>query len=102
MTTKQNFREYLQGVLGIYYPQGDTRKMRADIFTKEVSSAMDYGAVCALQNILRDCGDYSKDEILGELQVRLIEHYSTIKNKLKMKTPSLRVEDILKNAEVES
>jgi hypothetical protein len=96
MTTKENFNAYLATVSRVYYPQGDIKKMQMSTFRNEINGAMEYGAICAIQNVLNDCKDYSREEILGELQVRLLEHYRRNKKALGLKKlPCIELEHLL-------
>lgn len=93
-TTKANIAEYKEVLNRIYYLQGDTRKMRQDIFQKEITAACHYGAVCALQNLLLN-EDFSHEELIGEAQLKMLESYGVVKDILKIRIPKIEVEDIL-------
>jgi hypothetical protein len=95
----KEINEYRRSVRQIFYPQGDTRKIAQHIFDREIHGACLYGVVVAMQEVLKKSEGATKEELLGEMQIMMVDCYSQIREKLKIRIPELSIDELLRQHE---
>ena len=93
--------EYRQSVKHIYYKQGDARKFNQPAFDREIHGACLYGVVVAMQEVLKKSEGATKEELLGEMQIMMVDCYSQMREKLKIRIPELTIDELLRQHEKE-
>lgn len=79
-----------------YFPQGDPKKFSEKVFMKELKAAMRYGELLAFQHALKATEEIKdRAELIGELQIKLIESYKAQKDILGLRVPTLKIDDIM-------